>query len=108
MCWKVTIVGGSPTIRDRLGSLLEGALHRRFVDGTGRRTKDQAHADVVWADLVLVLGASELAHRMSDLYTRVELALRWKVLQTPRTGIASILDFAAEHLRAGSGRKGQH
>lgn len=105
---KLVIVGGSPVTRDHLDLLFAGRLNTRYVDGTGRRTKDQAHADVLWADLVLVLGATELAHRMSDLYTRVELSLRWKVLQTPRTGIASILNFAAEHLRAGTGRKGQH
>ncbi len=44
---------------------------------------------------------------MSDHYTRVEPPLRKKVKETPRAGIASILDFAGEHLRAGTGRKGR-
>ncbi len=104
---RVVVVGGSPETRRELALLFAGALTARFVDGTRRRSQAQAHGDLVWADLGLVLGGTELAHKISDLYTRVELPLREKVLQTPRRGIASIMDFAAEHLIAKTGRKGR-
>lgn len=104
---RIVVVGGSPEARRELAYLFAGALTARFVDGTGRRSQVQAHGDLVWADLALVLGGTELAHKISDLYTRTEPPLREKVLQTPRRGIASIMDFAAEHLAAKAGRKGR-
>jgi len=72
-----------------------------MVDGTERRTGDRARADVEWADLVLVWGASELHHKVSWLYTQVPQPLRHKVVHASRRGIAALLAEAVRHLDQG-------
>ena len=95
---RLVFVGGSPGIRQELRALVGAHVELRLVDGTGRRTKDQAGADLEWADLVLVAGASQLKHRISNQYTEAEGANRRKVLQVNKRGIAALLDYASEHI----------
>ena len=95
---RLVFVGGSPGIRQELDALVGAQIDLRLVDGTGRRTKDQAAADLGWADLVLVAGASQLKHRMSNHYTESEGPNRRKVLQVNKRGIAALLDYASEHI----------
>ncbi|MFN7134692.1 MAG: hypothetical protein ACK4N5_21615, partial [Myxococcales bacterium] len=58
----------------------------------------RARADLEWADLVLVWGASELDHKVSRHYTDVPPAAKRKVVQLARRGIAALLGAGAEHL----------
>ena len=95
---KIVIVGGSPAVREELGSQLGSALELRMVDGTERRTSDRAKSDLEWADLVLVWGASELHHKVSTLYTQVAPPLRKKVVHVAKRGVAALLAAAVEHL----------
>ena len=95
---RVVLVGGSPSIRQELEGLVRQSIELRAVDGTGRRTKEQARADLEWADLVLIAGGSELKHRMSNHYTDHAGPDRRKVLQINKRGIAALLDYASEHL----------
>lgn len=96
---KLVIVGGSPSVWEELERLFAGKLELRLIDGTQRRTADHAKADLEWADLVLVWGATELHHKVSTQYTSAPPPLKKKVLHVPKRGIAALLAAAVEHLR---------
>lgn len=66
---RVVIVGGSPTTHAELTRLIGDRLELRLIDGTDRRNTAAARADLAWADLVVVWGATELDHKVSKLYT---------------------------------------
>ncbi len=95
---RLTIVGGSPSVREELRDALSGRLDLRLVDGTERRTLAQARLDLDWADLVLLWGGSELDHRVSTLYTGGPPHLRRKLVHTSKRGIAALLEAAVVHL----------
>lgn len=98
---KLLVVGGSPSVREEMSKLLDEHIELRMVDGTMRRTGDQARSDMEWADLVMVWGASELHHKVSLLYTQGPLPLRKKVVLVAKRGVAALLSGAVEHLRKG-------
>ncbi|MEZ5101773.1 MAG: hypothetical protein R3C15_18640 [Thermoleophilia bacterium] len=96
---RVVVVGGSPSFRqelERLGS----AVELRLVDGTARRTGAEAGRDVDWADLVVVLGGTELAHKVSLLYTR-DPSSRAKRVVTARRGVEAVAAEILRHLEGG-------
>ncbi|MHB8872585.1 MAG: hypothetical protein ACYC8T_02760 [Myxococcaceae bacterium] len=95
---RLLVVGGSPSVREELEKTLGDKLELRMVDGTERRTSDRARADLEWADLALVWGASELHHKVSTLYTGVGPPLRRKVVLVAKRGVAALLAAAVEHL----------
>jgi hypothetical protein len=88
---RLVFVGGSPSMRRDLEHLVSGRIELRLVDGT--RTVDRATArrDVAWADLIIVLGSTQLAHKISTLYTRDREARR-KLVTTRRRGIEAIAE----------------
>lgn len=90
------LVGGSPQIREELGDLA-GAIELRMIDGTVTRAAAAARADIVWADVIVVCGSSELAHKVSDLYTR-DARSRGKLVKIRRRGIETIATAVVEHL----------
>lgn len=96
---RLCIVGGSPSVWEELERLLGAQVELRLVDGTVRRTADHAKADLEWANLVLLWGATELHHKVSMQYTNAVPALKKKVLHVPKRGIAQLLAGALEHLR---------
>lgn len=95
---RLLIVGGSPSVRAELIALAPPGLVLRLIDGTERRTHDKARADLEWAHLAFVWGASELDHRVSHLYTDSASAHHRKVIQIARRGIAALLNAGADHL----------
>jgi hypothetical protein len=95
---KFVVVGGSPALREELREGQAPEWELRLVDGTERHTLRQAEANLEWADLVLVWGATELDHKVSKLYTDATGAQRKKVLQVARRGVAALLNAASEHL----------
>jgi len=96
---KLVIVGGSPAVRDELEGALGSALALRLVDGTERRTNDNAKADMQWGDLVLLWGASELHHKVSMHYTNITVPeLKRKLVRVQQRGIAALLKAAIDHL----------
>lgn len=102
---RLVVVGGSPSFRtdfERVGDRLE----LRLVDGVARRTKAEARADIAWADVVVVCGSTQLAHRVSTLYTR-DADARARLVTTSRRGMTHIADEIARHLdgRAAGGRR---
>ncbi|MBL8957579.1 MAG: hypothetical protein JNK82_42790 [Myxococcaceae bacterium] len=96
---RLCIVGGSPSVWEELERLFGAQLELRLVDGTQRRTVDHAKADLEWADLVLLWGASELHHKVSMQYTNAGPAQKKKVLHVTRRGIAQLLAAGLEYLR---------
>jgi hypothetical protein len=93
---RIVVVGGSPNVRRELGAL-DGSLELRLVDGTERRTRAEAERDRAWADLVVVLGSSELAHKVSTLYTRAGGAA--PTITVARRGVEAIAGAIVEHAR---------
>lgn len=91
---NIVFVGGSPSVRQELTEMLGEALKLRLVEGTRSRTRATADADIAWADLVVVLGTSELAHKVSLLYTD-DPAARKKAITVRRRGVEAIAQAIA-------------
>lgn len=95
----VVIVGGSPAVREELEEQLEGKVQLRMVDGTERHTAEKARHNLEWADLILVWGATELHHKVSEHYTAGPPGAREKVIHVTRRGVAALLEAAITHLK---------
>ena len=100
---KLLVVGGSPSVREDLEEHLGEDIELRLIDGTERRTLDRARADLEWADVALVWGASELHHKVSLQYTQAPPPLNKKVVNSRQRGIKMALGEVVEHL----GRRGK-
>lgn len=98
---RLVIVGGSPTVRQELERLMSGSgLELRLVDGTKARPVDQAKGDLQWGDVVLLWGATELHHKVSNQYQDHALGpLKRKLIHVPKRGIAQVLSGLLSHLQ---------
>lgn len=97
---KLVIVGGSPTVRQELERLVPAPLELRLVDGTKARPLDQAKADLQWGDVVLLWGATELHHKVSNQYQDSATgAWKRKLVHVPKRGIAQLLAGLLTHLQ---------
>ena len=97
--WKLVIVGGSPTVRQELERLVPPELELRLVDGTKARPLEQAKADLQWGDVVLLWGATELHHKVSNQYQDSATgAWKRKLVHVPKRGIAQLLAGLLAHL----------
>jgi hypothetical protein len=66
---RLCIVGGSPTVRDKLARILQGrGIDLKLVEGTTAQTLKAAESQTAWADLVVIWGSSQLDHKVSTLY----------------------------------------
>lgn len=105
---RLLVVGGSPNMRAELEELVAGELELRLVDGTKSQSRPFAQGNIAWADLIVVLGATQLAPKISTLYTRDPDARR-KLVTTSRHGLEAIAgDVVRSDLllgAAGAGRK---
>ncbi|HWO27092.1 MAG TPA: hypothetical protein VNO30_50525 [Kofleriaceae bacterium] len=90
---RIVVVGGSPSTREELRSLIAGRLELRLVSGTDRRTSRDAKADLSWADLVVIWGSTELDHKISKLYTG---ASQGRVVTCAKRGIAALAETLAK------------
>ena len=90
---RIVVVGGSPSTREELRGLIADRLELRLVSGTDRRTSRDAKADLVWADLVVIWGSTELDHKISRLYTS---ASQGRVVTCARRGIAALAETLAK------------
>jgi hypothetical protein len=93
---RLVVIGGSPTIRTRLERELGSALELRLVDGTVARTAVQARDDLAWADVVVLWGSSELAHKATMAYP----VGNPKVVRLVRRGIPALAREVVRHARA--------
>jgi hypothetical protein len=104
---RIVVVGGSPSTREELEGLVADRLELRLVSGTERRTARDAKADLGWADVVVIWGATELDHKVSKLYTDDASSSSSRVVTCPRRGIAALaetLTRAAQPAARGPGR----
>ena len=95
---RLVFVGGSPATRAELKELVGDSLKLRLVDGTTGSDKRTAQKDIRWADLIVVLGKTQLAHKVSLLYTNNPNA-RGKLVTTSRRGIEAIADDVTRFIR---------
>jgi hypothetical protein len=88
---NVLIIGGSPAIWDEMRDVFAGSgLDIRVVDGTSRsHGAREADANKQWAQLIVILGASELRHAVSNLYSK-EVPEDVRVLHVSRRGVEAI------------------
>jgi hypothetical protein len=90
----VTVVGGSPAYRKQLRALaaaVPDAPKLRLVSGSERRPGWRAEADLRGSDLVVVWGATELDHAVSEAYH----SSGGRVLRVAHRGIARMLRLVA-------------
>ena len=90
----ILIVGGNPTSRQALRRHLED-LDVQLIDGTAGLTATRARQKLDWADLVLIWGKTQLAHRVSTHFTA---ARNRKVVTAATRGIGGLLDAGTTHL----------
>lgn len=91
---RIIVVGGSPASRSELEALLGRSIRLRLVSGTERRTREEAHRDLDWAQLVVVWGSTQLDHKVSNLYAKAGAG---RVILVRRRGIAALGDEIARH-----------
>ncbi len=94
---RILVIGGSPSFREHFATVGD-RLELRLVDGTTRKTKRDAKADVEWADIVVLAGSTQLAHKVSKLYAD-EPRAEGKVITTSRRGVSAIAEEIARHAR---------
>ena len=92
---RLVVVGGSPSVREELER--SAPVDLRLVDGVQRRKGSEARGDIDWADVVVIAGSSELAHKVSNLYTR-DAQARGKLVVASRRGVEAIAEAVVEHL----------
>ncbi len=97
---KFVIVGGNPPTRQELERLFSAhGIALRLVDGTKARTVEHVYADFAWADAVLLWGATELHHKVSNQYQdHARGPNKRKLLHVPRRGISQLLAGLLTHL----------
>lgn len=99
---KFVIVGGNPPTRQELERLFsDHGIELRLVDGTKARTVEHVYADFAWADAVLLWGATELHHKVSNQYQdHASGPYKRKLLHVPKRGISQLLAGLLTHLTA--------
>ncbi len=90
---RLCIVGGSPATREDVRRAVAGRLDVTFVEGTSSRTLRQARDDTARADRVVLWGGTELAHKVSTLYSGP------KVIQMAKRGVAAMAEAVIESAR---------
>jgi hypothetical protein len=95
---RLLVVGGSPAMRQDLARLVGTRLDLRLVDGTVRVRKRAADRDVVWADVVVICGSTELDHAVSNVYSRAGGERGTSVVAASRRGLAAIADEVRQHV----------
>jgi hypothetical protein len=95
---RVVIVGGSPATHEELHDLVDGRLDLRLVSGTDRHTARDAKADLLWADIVVVWGGTELHHKVSKLYTDNRLD---HVVTCVRRGVSAMATTLSQTAESG-------
>ena len=98
---RVIVVGGSPDIRRELPGLLGDRLDLRVVDGTVARPGRDVQRELDGADLVVLLGSTELNHTVSATWAGP------KTVATQTRGIGAFLLEAAAKVADRAGRAGR-
>lgn len=93
----LVIVGGSPSVRQALLGHIGDDLELRLVDNDTSAGIRRARSNLDWADVVVIMGSSELSHKLSLVYTQ-EPAYRAKVITNPRRGLAALAETVMSHL----------
>lgn len=83
---RLCVVGGSPEAHRELVALAAGRLELRLVGNERRHTLRDAEANLGWADLVVIWGGTQIAHKVTELYP----AGHPKVLTIHRRGLAEL------------------
>lgn len=97
---RVVVVGGSVDIRRELPLLLDD-LDVRMIEGTVTRPQRDAKRDIDGADVVLLLGSTELDHTVSAVYASP------KTVATNQRGISALLIEAAGKIDDRARRRGR-
>jgi hypothetical protein len=95
---RLCIVGGSPSTREDVQRRIGQRLELRLIDGTRARNQADADADCAWANLVVLWGSTELAHKVSERYKGNN------VIICPRRGLAELAREAATAAARSSSR----
>ena len=95
---RLAIVGGSPNLRRELRALVGSTVRIRLVDGTRRLTQRDAGGIVDWADRIVILGSTQIAHRVSRHFVR-DPRSRGKLVVVQRRGIEAIATEIIRHLK---------
>lgn len=100
---RIVVVGGSPSTREEILNLFCPSVELRLVCGTERRTARDARADLTWADLVVIWGATELSHAVSRLYTETRDP---RVVTCTRRGVVALAETLSRAVLEARRRRG--
>lgn len=106
---RLLVLGGTPAQHRELAQLLAGAeVALRCVDGSsGAHSRQQAGANLDWADLVVIWASTPLAHKVSQAYTNsAEQRARAPQVTVARRSLTALCDALVEHLQGRAGANG--
>lgn len=102
---RIVVLGGSPTVRQRLLDLDFTGVELRLVDGDASKASRRADANAAWADVIIVIASSQLPHSVSIPYTQ-GAAAQGKVITVARRGLAALAEEIERFARGGPRRTG--
>lgn len=85
---RLCVVGGSPEAHRELTALAAGRLELRLVGNERRHTLRDAEANLLWADLVVIWGGTQIAHKVTELYP----AGHPKIVTVHKRGVAQLAE----------------
>jgi hypothetical protein len=95
---RLCVVGGSPEAHRELASLVAGRLELHLVGNERRHTLRDAEANLRWADLVIIWGGTQIAHKVTELYP----AGHPKVLTIHKRSVAELARAVAQECEQGA------
>ncbi|MPZ98494.1 MAG: hypothetical protein GEU80_03990 [Dehalococcoidia bacterium] len=100
---SLLVVGGSPNAHAELQRLLEGSeVALQLVEGTTAIAAKRADSWAESADVIVIWGSTQLAHKVSNQFGAPRYAA--KRITVARRGIAALADAVVEHVGAAAGR----
>lgn len=95
---RLMVVGGASGTSVELATLDLGPVRMRSIFGDRPHELSGVRADLVWADLLLVWSATELAHKVSVPYVATAHAFGVQIITCPRRGVAALVDTLTQHI----------
>jgi len=96
---SLLVVGGSPNAHAELLRLLDGSdVTLQLVEGTTAVSAKRADSGAESADVIVIWGSTQLAHKVSNQFGAPRYAA--KRITVARRGIAALADAVVEHVSA--------
>jgi len=90
---RLLVLGGTPQMRSNLQALVEPPCEVRFVFGDGRDNAKDALQNATWANLIVVLASTPIAHKVTAHYKA------YRPITVPRRSITALAEAVSQTLQ---------